>query len=151
MNKDAILATIISFGVGLIIAGAVFLGPTLVKQMPRISLPDLSFLTRLINTRQSPDATPTPKPASGDLTIESPLADAIEPKNETLVSGQTKPDAVVVLEGETDETVIVANNKGAYAGKVSVSEGKNTITVTSHAGGDTQVKDVTVYYTPESF
>ncbi len=151
MNKDAILATIIGFGVGLVIAGLVFLGPTLFNGMPRFSMPDLSFITKLFNSKKdtapSTDTSTTPK----KFAIESPLPESIEPKEETLVSGTTAPNATVVIEGESSEIVVIANNDGAYAGKIPLTEGKNEISVTSYAKEKTETLTVTVYYTPESF
>lgn len=151
MNKDAILATIIGFGVGLVIAGLVFLSPALIKGLPHVNL-NLSFLTSLF--KQKPNTKPSPtKTASTSykLSIESPLSESIEPKEETLVSGNTHPNAIVVLEGENGESVVVSNKDGAYAGKLTLGEGRNILKVTSYAGKSTETQSVTVYYTPENF
>ncbi len=150
MNKDAILATIIGFGIGLVIAAAVFLGPSVFKNMPKVSLPNFSWLVRKFGASDSAKPTPTPAP-NETLTIQSPLPEAIESKNETLVSGTVAPDSIIVIEGESSETVAVANAQGAYAGKLSLGEGKNTITVTSYTKEKMQTQTVTVYYTPEDF
>ena len=58
------------------------------------------------------------------LTIEAPLADSVETRSETLVSGKTKPRAIVVVETLERETVVVANDEGAFATKIILSEGK---------------------------
>lgn len=150
MNKDALLATIIGFGVGLIIAALVFLGPSLIKNFPGITWPDLSKLTIKFAPANKAKPTPTPKPGEG-LTIQSPLPEAIEPKNETLVSGTVAPDSMVVIETNSTESVAVANSQGSYAGKIALNEGKNDITVTSYTKGKVQTQMVTVYYTPEDF
>ncbi len=152
MNKDAILATFIGFGVGLVIAALVFLGPSIFKGLPKISLPDMSFFTNLLASKSRPGTKPTPTPAANDsLTIESPLPDAIEPNSETLVSGKTFANATVVIEGQDSETVVIANEKGDYAGKITLGEGKNDIIVTGYGTGKTETRDVRVYYTPETF
>lgn len=150
MNKDALLATIIGFGVGLIIAALVFLGPSLIKNFPQIKLPNMSGIASMFTQANKPKPTPTPKPGEG-LTIQSPLPEAIEPKNETLVSGSAVPESIVVIETGSVETVAVANLQGAYAGKIALTEGKNDILVTSYANGKIQSTTVTVYYTPEDF
>lgn len=150
MNKDALLATIIGFGVGLIIAALVFLGPSLIKNFPGIKLPDLSGIMTMFSPSDKAKPTPTPKPGE-ELTIQSPLPEAIESKNETLVSGTTAPDAMVVIETDGAEAVATANAQGAYAGKITLSEGKNDIIVTSYKEGKIQTQIVTVYYTPEDF
>lgn len=151
MNKDAVLATIIGFGVGLIIAGLVFLAPALVKDMPSISLPDLSFLSTIIQGNKNPQPTPKVTPISHAFTVASPLDESVELREEVLISGTTAPESMVVLEDETNELVVLANTKGAYAGKLTLSEGKNVLTVTSYANKKTETKTVTVYYTPEPF
>lgn len=151
MNKDAILATIIGFGVGLIIAAAIFLGPSLIKGIPHISFPNFSFLKNMRTSTTK--AKPTPKPAatSDTLTIQSPLPEAIEPKNETLVSGSVTPDSIVVIETDGTESVATSNAQGSFAGKIALGEGKNDIIVTSYTKGTVQTQTVTVYYTPEDF
>ncbi len=151
MNKDAVLATVIGFGVGLVIAGLVFLGPTLFKNLPHFSLPNLSFLSSLVPKNRGAHPTPTPTPGTHALTVESPLPEAIEPKNETLISGNAPANAIVVLEGESNEAVVIATPQGAYAGKVSLGEGKNALRVTSYSGKEVQTQSLTVYYTPENF
>lgn len=151
MNKDALLATVIGFGVGLVIAALVFLGPTVFKNMPQIHFPDLSALWSKF-TAQKNNATPTPTPKPNEtLSIQSPLPESIEAKNESLISGSAPPNAIIVIEGESTENVVVANAEGSYAGKIALGEGKNEITVTSHAGASTQTQSVIVYYTPEDF
>lgn len=151
MNKDAVLATVIGFGVGLIIAALVFLGPTLFKNFPQIRLPDIGAM--ISNFQKGSNANkPTPTPKPGDtLTIQSPLPDAIEPQNEALISGTAPPNALIVIEGETTENVVVANASGSFAGKITLREGKNEIQVTSHLKDVTQTQSVTVYYTSEDF
>ena len=151
MNKDALLATVIGFGVGLVIAGLVFLSPTLFHAFPHFSFPKIPSFSWSFPSSSKPKTTPTPAAGSHTLTIESPLSESIEPKNETLLSGTTAPNATVVLEGEIGETVAVANNQGAYAGKLALGEGKNTLRVTSYSGKDIQTQSVTVYFTTENF
>lgn len=148
MNKDALLATIIGFGIGLVIAGLVFLGPTIGKTIP---LPNVNFNFSRWFPKSGGNPSPTAKPAPETLTVESPLPESIESKNETLISGASAPRSVIVIEGESSETVVVANDDGAYAGKIGLGEGKNTIKVTSYANGKVQSQQVTVYYTPEDF
>lgn len=149
MNKDALLATVIGFGVGLILAGLVFLGPNAIKYFPKLSLPQVPKLSLFTHQPKQNTVTPTPM-ALGEMSmIDSPLSESIEQKNETLISGNTEPNTIVVVEGETQDTVVTANKDGAYAAKVILSEGKNTIVVTSHAGAKTQKQTVIVYYTPE--
>lgn len=145
MNKDALLATIIGFGVGLVLTGLVFLGPSLFKSFPGISLPKISW-PKFFTAKSTVTPTPTPAKNSDTLTIEAPLPDSVETRSETLVSGKTKPHAIVVVETIDAETVVVANDTGAFATKIILSEGKNTIVITSHEGKAIQTQNLTVFY-----
>jgi hypothetical protein len=153
MNKDALLATFIGFVVGLIVTGLVLYGPGLTKNLPKIQFPKFSF-----SLPQFGKAKPTPTPTIATpkkehaVTIESPLPDGLEQENTVLVSGTTTPSSIVVLSGPLDEVVIVANGDGKYAGKVSLSEGKNDISVTSfQQSGPVALATVSVFYTPEEW
>lgn len=139
MNKDAILATLIGFGIGLLITGILLVGPNITKYLPKINLPTAASTP-----------TPIPTPSQFTVTIESPLADAIENTSNLLVSGVTRPGASVVIAGSVDDTVAVAQADGKYAEKITLAEGKNDIIVTSYAQTKQASQSITVYYTPES-
>jgi len=147
MNKDAILATIIGFVIGLCIAGLVLLGPKLAKYLPKISihLPTIS----LTKPKASPTPTPNQKPFS--LTIDSPIAESIESDSDLLVSGTTTGGSTVVIQGNTNDSVTGATKDGKYAGKITLVEGENDITVTSYNKKDHAAQTVKVYYTQEQF
>lgn len=139
MNKDALLATLIGLGMGLIITGIIVVGPYVVKAIPKISLPKM---------QQKSNPTPTPTPGAVAFSIESPIPDAVVTGGDLLVSGFTRPAATVVVQGETDEDVVVADANGKYAGNITLSEGKNDVTVTSYSGQIVEHKTITVYHIP---
>ncbi len=145
MNRDAILATVIGFGIGLFITGGFLYGPTLAKSLPKIRIPNFSFSGKPKN----PSPTPLPKTLPSTLAISSPLGESIEEKSETLVSGTTTPESTVIIMGALDEAIVPANNEGAYAGKITLTEGKNEISVISYHDGNEQSQAITVFYTPE--
>jgi hypothetical protein len=146
MNKDAVLATVIGFGIGLLITGLLLLGPNITKSLPKIKLPAFSFS----QPQNKPTVTPTPTPSQFAVSIESPLAEAIENTTDLLVSGVTSPGSTVVIAGLADDTAVVAQTDGKYAGKITLVEGKNDIIVTSYAQTKQANQTITVYYTPES-
>ena len=146
MNKDAVLATLIGFGIGLLITGLLLLGPNITKSLPKIKLPIISFS----QPQKKPTVTPTPTPSQFAVSIESPLADAIENTTDLLVSGVTSPGSTVVIAGSADDTAVVAQTDGKYAGKITLVEGKNDIIVTSYSQAKQANQTITVYYTPES-
>jgi hypothetical protein len=141
MNRDAILATVIGFGVGLLIMGALLLGPNLGQFLPKLNF---DFLTQ--NQQAAPNETPQQA-----LTIDSPLDEAIESENTVLLSGKAAPGATIVLQGAVDELVIMATQEGTWAGRVKLVEGTNTITATMYVKTEATTLTKTVYYTPEEF
>ncbi len=155
MNKDALLATFIGFIVGLIVTGLVLYGPGFAKNFPKIQFPKLSFsLPSFGKGKTTPTPTPQLTQTSKEhaVIIESPLTDALEQSDKVLVSGTTSTSSTVVISGPVDEIVIEANGDGKYAGKVSLSEGKNDITVFSfQKSGAVAQATVSVFYTPEEW
>ncbi len=156
MNKDALFATLIGLGIGLLLTGIILVGPSVAKSLPTIKLPTISKIS-LLSFSFPKKATPTPtvdttKQSRHKLTIDSPLPDAIETTESLLISGATSTSATVVIQGQLDDSVIVTTADGKYAGKITLVEGKNDITVTSYSTAKEQkVQTVTVYFTPEQW
>jgi len=148
MNKDAVLATLIGFAIGLFITGLLLVGPNITKALPKIKMPAITFS----QSKQKPTVAPTAgaTPPQFAVTIESPLAEAIENSADLLVSGVTEPGSTIVIAGSVDDTAIVVQDDGTYAGKITLTEGKNDIIVTSYRQTNQASQTVTVYYTPES-
>lgn len=147
MNRDALLATIIGFCIGLLITGAFLVGPNLVKSFPKLELPDFALLWSKEKTMVTP--TPVADEKSSGLTITSPLEGAIEQNDELLVSGSATAGATLIIAGPTDETVVTAGSDGTFAGKTMLSEGENTIVVTGYHKNTQESQSVIVFYTPE--
>lgn len=141
MNRDAILATVIGFGVGLLIMGILLLGPNIAQFLPNINF---DFL-------KTSKQTGTPEAPAPTFTIDSPLDDAIESEATVLVSGKAAEASTIVLQGPRDELVVVATREGTYAGRVGLVEGTNTILVTMYNKGEATSLSKIVFYTPEEF
>ncbi len=153
MNRDALVATLIGFGIGLILTALLLFGPGIAAALPKINLPNFPKITlpSLPKFPAKSTPSPTPQPLSENFTVDSPIADSIEPTDSILVSGSSPTGSVVVIEAMTEEIVLSPNGDGKYAGTVSLVEGRNDLVVTSYADGKTTTKTVTVYYTPEEF
>lgn len=148
MNKDAILATVIGLILGLSITAVFIFGPNLVKALPKITFPTIS----LPKNTPKPVPQPTIPPKAFGVTITAPLPEAVEPKKDIVVSGMTETGATVVIQGPNDDDVVTAGVDGAYAGKVTASEGKNDITVMAYGSTGQQAQStVTIYFTEEEF
>ena len=155
MNKDALFATLIGLGIGLLLTGIILVGPNIAKSLPSIKWPTISKIT-LPSFSFPKKATPTPasnaaaQQTKHTVTIDSPLDGSIEDKESLLISGTTTKNATVVIQGIQDDTVTAVNTDGKYAGKITLVEGKNDITVTSFSEQKEQVaQTITVFYTPE--
>lgn len=155
MNRDAMIATIIGFTVGLVITGLILLSPNIAKQIPGFTLPTISFpnitLPSFFSFGKKPEPSVTPTPAPAALTIDAPLPDSIEPKSTTVVSGSARAGSTVVIGGPADEAVILATEQGKYAGQIILVEGKNDITVTMLSDNEQMTQTITVFYTSEEF
>lgn len=159
MNKDAIFATLIGLGIGLLLTTIILVGPSIVKSLPTIRMPAMpKFSISLPSFSFPKKSSPTPTTSTGnaakghDVTITSPLPDAIEQDTGLLVSGATSAHATVVIQGISDDITVIANDQGQYAGKITLSEGKNAILVTSYSTDqETATQTVTVYYTPDQW
>jgi hypothetical protein len=145
MNKDALLATLIGFGIGLCITGMLLVGPRIAGFFPKISL----SLPKFTNNKSVSKPTPTPVQKEFGVTIDSPLADSLESESEVLVSGSTAAGATVVIQGNTNDAAIETKSDGKFAGKLTLVEGRNDITVTSYLKDKKAFQAITVFYTPE--
>jgi len=156
MNKDALFATLIGLAIGLLLTGIILVGPSIAKSLPQVKFPAIANITLPKISLFSKNA-PTPtQPANAsqkhDITIDSPLADSIETQNTVLISGVTSKNATVIIQGLTDDSVVNANGDGKYAGKITLSEGKNDIQIISYSTTKEQaMKQVTVFYSPETW
>lgn len=145
MNKDAFLATLIGFAIGLLITGGILIGPNILKYVPKLTIPQ-GLLTRQIPKNMSP----TPTQPSKSFSIDSPLPDAIVEKDTLLVSGTAPKSSVVFIMGPLDEAAQKVDTDGKYAGTITLTEGKNDVIVKNFVNGKPTTMTVTVFYTPET-
>lgn len=155
MNKDAILATLIGFGIGLVITGLFLLGPNITKMLPSIKFPTISFTLPKIDfglnkKSQNPPPVVSPIPSPDTLSIDNPRADMILTKSEVLVSGKAPAGSTIVLQGTADESITTASDDGSYAGTLTLTEGVNIIGVTGYSKEKMLQQKITIYYTPET-
>lgn len=147
MNKDALLATLIGFGIGLFITGAFLFGPNLLSSLPNLSfnLPSFSF------GKSAPQVSPIPSPVPRvtGLSVTAPLPETIAESEVLLVSGTAPAGTTIVIAGPQDESVVEANNSNTFAGQVTLVEGKNDIVVTAYIEQKEESIELSVYYTPE--
>lgn len=154
MNKDALLATGIGFLLGIIITGMILFGPKLVNRLPKIGIPKIGFSLNipLFGSKQPKTSSDSKQNTSSiSLSVSSPLPEALVESDPLLVSGSAPIGSTVIVGGELDEDIITATEKGAFAGKVTLREGKNTLLITAITEKETFEQSIIVYYTPEKF
>jgi hypothetical protein len=114
-------------------------------------MPKVNFKLPTISLgKPKPTPTSTPAQIEFSVTIDSPLPDSITSDSDLLVSGNTAASSTVVIEANTTEAISEVKTDGKYAGKVTLIEGKNDITVTSYNKDKKATQTVSVFYTPEA-
>ena len=152
MNRDAIVATLIGIVIGILVAGAVLVGPKIPKYFAALKLPSLNLPKSVVNNTGNTNATSkTEQNQKGPITIESPLADSIITENEILVSGFTKGNAIVIISGPSTDETVTADGNGKFAGNVTLGEGTNIVHVTSVSEETIEAGSIRIYHTNETF
>lgn len=87
------------------------------------------------------------KPASIQLTLNSPDDNQLVFDNTLLVSGSTNPGASVVISDQSFDHLLKANDQGNFSDTVALDSGVNIFTVTVFSdNGDTKSNIKQVYY-----
>lgn len=145
MNKDALLASGIGFGIGLVITGAILLGPTLITQLTtrrNVQSGDVQ------SASQTAGNTVNNQNGSTGVTIDSPAAESILTENTVEISGKASEGTTIVIAGDVDETVVTVDSSGMYKGTIGLKEGKNEISVSGIQDGKPTVQKQILFYTP---
>jgi hypothetical protein len=149
MNKDAILASIIGFAIGLLITGVVIVGPRIVEKIQLAqSQGQVASASQDANKNQ-----PSKEESISDtteLTIDNPKPETIVYTADLTVSGKRSKNQTIIITSPIEEVVVAPQNSATYEGKVTLKEGKNDITVASVAGGTATTRMVVVYYSRET-
>lgn len=147
MNKDALLASVIGFGIGLLITGAVIAGPKLMSQLKQTQGDVASA-----NIEDKTDTTPTPTAnhSTDVLTIDSPTKEAIVSEDSIAVSGKAPKNAIIVVGSAEEEIIVETKETTTYSATVKLKEGKNEISVMSLVDGTQKIERVTIYYSEEN-
>jgi hypothetical protein len=156
MNKDALLATIIGFIIGLCLTVIIVFGPNLIKSINSKSafqFPKLSFNLSLPNfkpVKQSKNNyNPPPKDNQENLSVDSPQDESIVDNENLAISGKATQKSKIILSSSIEEKIYETNSDGLFVGSIKIKEGKNIIHVLSIQGKSTHQKLLTIYYTSE--
>ncbi len=150
MKKEVFLAIILGIvlGVGLVAAARYQHQLGQLLQEARLSQPTPVPVAK----KKQNVPTATPSPAGIPLTIEEPVDNAVVAKSPLLIRGHTLPGATVVIIGDEDEVILVADDKGEFSTKFNLSGGANDLEITAY---DQQGKEkkilLTVTYSTAKF
>lgn len=142
MKRDITLAIIVGFIIGVIVALILTNLPKIVKEGIKLQ-------------SSKPIATPTiiqveNTTSSFELTLNSPVNESISDTKIIAVSGTTKASMTVFIESEIDQMTVESNDSGAFAAKINLSEGVNTIFLTVYDdAGNSNTKNLNIFYTTE--
>ena len=142
MKRDIILAIIVGFIIGVIVALILTNLPKIVKEGIKLQ-------------SSKPIATPTViqvknTTSSLELTLDLPKDESISDTKSIEVSGQTKASMTVFIESEIDQMTVESNDAGGFAAKINLSEGVNTIFLTVYdEAGNSNTKNLNIFYTTE--
>jgi hypothetical protein len=154
MNKDAFLATFIGFLLGVVIFSVIVFGPKLTRFFPKVHFPSFSITSIKLpwfNKTSTPAKKTDSTNSNTTLSISSPLPDTIAEEETLLVSGNAPKGMTIIIGGPLDEEIVSVSDTGSYAGKISLREGKNDISVSALSSDANMEQTVTVFYTPEKF
>ena len=154
MKKEVILAILL----GIILGGGLValaryhqqLGVLFSRQMAQVKQgrPKVS-----VSPTPTPKATATATPAVGfNLTIDQPADNAVVDHSPVIIKGKTAPGATVVLIGDDDEVILVADKEGNFETKFKLNGGANDIEATAYNQSGTEKKIIfTVTYSTAKF
>ena len=139
MKKERVVLAFIGILIGLICAGLAFY---------------LYQTTKAINVDQKTKAiTPTPIPKSAFfLVIPQPSDEQVVENKVLTISGNTTPDATIVIITKSGQEVIKPTSMGAFTTTVTLDNGENLIRVIAFAtSGETVMVNKTITFSTEEF
>jgi len=137
MRKEVIIAIIIGFFLGLVLAFGFWTANQAVKDK------------KIEQTVKVSNSTPSPSPVAS-FSIDSPENNLVSDKNKIQVSGKTNPLAVIVAYSEDNQNFTTADESGFFSLNVDLVKGSNIYTIKSVDSNDNvKQKELTIVYTTD--
>ncbi|MGI6278541.1 MAG: hypothetical protein ACOYJ8_01870 [Patescibacteria group bacterium] len=147
MRKEVGIAIILGFALGLLIVGGIWW--TGQKNQETASSPDQEKVERTdpADSEAPLEESSASEESSVFVDVSAPEEGAIVDQDEVLVTGQTLPEAVVVIIYPEGETIVLADEDGNFKGTALLVGGANEIKVTAYDyQGDKKEVLLTVVY-----
>lgn len=141
MKRDVIIALV----AGILIGG--------ISALTIINLP--SFLRSGSKPQEVNLTQPSPSITQNiiiqtDLEISKPQDGSISDTKNIDLTGQTLSGSMVIIDTDKDSSILIAGKDGSFRSPITLGEGVNTVYVTAYdSKGDSRIKTINVYYTPE--
>ncbi len=133
MRTEKIVLSFIAVVVGLLVAGVGFYFFTSSKMQPKTKNPTVA------------SATPHPTDTSKlSLTITNPQSESVTTKSLTTISGSTSPDATVMINTGSTDSVVTPSSSGAFSSDISLDDGENQITITAIATSGEEIQKIII-------
>ena len=141
MRAEKIVLSFIAVLIGLTVAGVVFYFYQSTKVISPGSLKTIKL-----------GASPSPVKSSLFLKLDSPKDESTTDNKTVTISGQTSPQATIIINTPTSDQVIPPSAVGDFSTTVTIGDDENRIYVTAVGPkGDEVQKILTVTYTTETF
>jgi len=132
MKKEVLIAIVIGFGLGLVIAFGIWSANKALKQPVSETAPEQQVL---------PSPTPTLS-IELFLIVNSPEDNTISEKETIIVSGQTITDTIVVLLYNQGEKILETDENGEFNTEIPLAGGVNEIKVAAYDQDGNQVEKI---------
>ena len=139
MKKEVVIAIIVGCALGLIITFGIWSAN---RQM------DQSLDDEATPTPTTALASPTPEAEEGfSLTIDSPPDNFLSDEEEISITGQTEPEAIIVLVSSGGEIILKADEEGRFETEVELEGGINEIVISAFSlEGEEAEKTLSLVY-----
>lgn len=150
MSKESIVAVIIGFCIGLLVAVLILFGPRILEKLNA----NLPFLNKSEQTQIRLEDNTTSKDkdllSAQELVINNPidLQVFIQSSNKILIKGKTKANTKVVGLSLVGQAITTSDKNGIFEMEINLLQGKNIIQVVSY-NENTESAEITVYYAKE--
>ncbi len=139
MKKERLILALVAIAAGLIVASAIFY----FYQNKRVS-----------TTFPSQPSQSTPSVTNGRpvLEITSPQDELITDSKTIEIVGKSQPKALIVINTNTSDYAITAEDDGSFAQKIALADLENIISLTAYTeNGVSETKELTIIYSTEEF
>jgi len=139
MKKEVLIAIITGFALGLLITFGVWTANRAIKKKPSEE-PVISPSPEIV-------VSPQPKESELSLTIFSPEDNLLSDQEEIEVSGETVPEAVIVIFYQEGEKILETDESGQFKTTITLVGGDNEIEISAYdLEGNEIKKTLTVVY-----